>query len=463
MKDIQSEPIIAVGLMTGVKQVSFQLSGEFLSKNGQRFLPGSYQAVEDGHTTKIRNDDGHLLEETSEIELVPKNASSNIFTLADVMIGIDFHWQRKEEQSFQGTLKIFARPNQGLIVVNRIPVESYLTSVISSEMSASCPPELLKAHAVISRSWLLAQLSNQKSEADRQQSAIQFDALRQPQSAIEIVRWYDRENHTDFDVCADDHCQRYQGITKAFSPAVFDAIKETRGLALVYDDEICDARFSKCCGGMTENYRAAWEDRDIPYLSGVYDGLRLPVDIPWPLDQETAAEQWIMNSPPVYCNTTEPILIQQILPAFDQETPDFFRWEVTYEQDELQAIIQRKLNLELGAILALEPLKRGVSGRIVKLRIVGERASIVIGKELEIRRALSPTHLYSSAFVVRSEGQGTVPRRFRLIGAGWGHGVGLCQIGAAVMAQQGNSYREVLAHYYRGSSFSTLYDGRSND
>ena len=447
MKKIESEPTIAVGLMSGREQVRFHLHGEFTSTSDQRFLPGEYRAVEDNYRLQVRDGVGKLLVTAPEIELIPSNFSSCVFTLAGVAIGIEFHWQREEEQSFQGILKLMARPGQGLTVVNKIPLESYLSSVISSEMSASCPPELLKAHAVISRSWLVAQLSRQPPLDQRPATSDQ---------RLSIIRWYDRENHTDFDVCADDHCQRYQGITKAVSSSVFEAIHETRGLVLVYGDEICDARFSKCCGGMTENYRAAWEDVDIPYLAGVYDGPSLPADFSLPLTGETAVERWITGSPPAFCHTSDQTLIRQILPDFDQQTPDFFRWEVNYGQDELRAILEQKLNVDIGNIIGLEPLERGVSGRIVRLKIIGEKTSVVVGKELEIRRALSRTHLYSSAFVVHLEGRGMVPERFRLIGGGWGHGVGLCQIGAAVMAQQGKAYRDILAHYYRGSSLHAL-------
>ncbi|MBI3951331.1 MAG: SpoIID/LytB domain-containing protein [Acidobacteria bacterium] len=487
LKQIKSEPAISVGLMIEMREVPFRLSGEFTSTSGQRLLPGEYRALPDDNSLQILDGEGHLRATSPEVELLPDEFASGVFTLANVTIGLEFHWQRQEQQSFQGALKLLARPGRGLTVINKIPLESYLSSVISSEMSASCPPELLKAHAVISRSWLLAQLYGQKPETKNQkpeisgqwtvdsgqlleangqkleswQSAIRNpqSSIRNPQSAIQIVRWYGRESHTDFDVCADDHCQRYQGITRAFSSIVFEAVQDTRGLVLVYADEICDARFSKCCGGMTENYRTAWEDVDIPYLAGIYDGPNLPADFSLPLTEETSAERWITGSPPAYCHTSDPDLIRRILPDFDQETRNFFRWEVSSEQDDLQVVLQQKLNIDVGNILGLEPLERGVSGRIVRLKIIGEKTSAVIGKELEIRRALSRTHLYSSAFVVCSDGRGTVPERFRFIGAGWGHGVGLCQIGAAVMAQQGNAYEDILAHYYPGSSLHTLYDG----
>lgn len=467
LKYVQREPQISVGLMVGVHEVSFRLSGAFAATDEHRLSPGPYRAIAKESHVQIHDETGRLLLAAPEVELVPDDVSSGIFTLANVTIGLDFHWQRQQELSFRGVLRFVTRPGQGLTAINRIPLESYLASVISSEMSASSPSELLKAHAVISRSWLLAQLQapgsrDQGSDGpDRGSAAAGSESSpttsSQRLAAREIIRWYGRASHTDFDVCADDHCQRYQGITKAFSPAVFEAIQETRGIVLVYGDEICDTRFSKCCGGMTENYQAAWADIEIPYLVGVYDGPGGPQGFSLPLTQETAAEQWITGWPPAYCQTADGDFLKQVLPDFDQQTRDFFRWEVSYEQDELRALIERKLNIEVGSIVALQPLQRGVSGRIVRLKIVGEKATVVVGKELEIRRVLSPTHLYSSAFIVRPEGGGAVPERFRLLGAGWGHGVGLCQIGAAIMAQQGKSYPEILAHYYRNSSRQLLY------
>jgi SpoIID/LytB domain protein len=450
----KNEPTISVGLMTGVEEVRFRLSGEFVSAEGQRFPPGDYQAKMSGDHFQIQDLSDNLMDASPEIKLIPSDLSACVFTIAEITIGVDFHWQRQEAQGFQGTLKLLAWPSEGLIVINEVPLELYLTSVISSEMSAACPPELLKAHTVISRSWVLAQksvVSSQQSVASRQSST---NDQRLTTNDVVVVRWYSRESHQDFDVCADDHCQRYQGVTKAFSKNVFDAVTETRGLVLTYGDAICDARFSKCCGGMTENYRSAWEDVDIPYLIGRFDGSTLPDDFPLPLTEEQNAERWITGSPQAYCNTSDQAIIEKILPDFDQETKDFFRWEVRYNQDELREILETKLGIDLGYILALEPLERGVSSRIVKLRITGEKHNIVVGKELEIRRVLSRSHLYSSAFVVRPEGKGSAPGWFRLIGAGWGHGVGLCQIGAAVMAEIGKNYREILSHYYPGSVVS---------
>ncbi|HWP41873.1 MAG TPA: SpoIID/LytB domain-containing protein, partial [Blastocatellia bacterium] len=316
---------------------------------------------------------------------------------------------------------------------------------------ASCPPELLRAHAIVSRSWLLAQL---ESEAEGAEPA----GSRYEAAPGERIRWYDRESHAGFDVCADDHCQRYQGISKAFSEAAFDAVRATRGRVLHHAGKICDARYSKSCGGMTEAYRAAWEDKEVPYLVPVYDGLALS-GYGLPLSKEENAEAWITSRPPAFCDTRSEELLSRILTGFDQETGDSYRWEVTLSQDELREILEAKLGEDLGAIIALEAIERGESSRIVRLGIRGEKKRIVIGKELEIRRALSQSHLYSSALVVRPEieGGGRVASAFRIFGAGWGHGVGMCQIGAAVMAERGLTHEEILAHYFRGAQLREIY------
>jgi SpoIID/LytB domain protein len=349
--------------------------------------------------------------------------------LDEVTIGIGFHWERKERQAFRGALRLLKRET-GLRVINDVPLEDYVTSVISSEMSASCPHELLKAHAVISRSWLCFAKANPSPSTRTHRDGL---------DAHEILRWYGREAHPDFDVCADDHCQRYQGITKAFSPAAAAAVRATAGELLRYEGTICDARFSKCCGGITERFATAWEDKNVPYLESVYDG-------PEPSSSYTP-EQWIRSDGPAYCNTRDSDLMARILPGFDQETRDFWRWQIAYTPAELADLIRSRLDVDLGPIREMQALARGPSGRIYRLEITGERDYIVVGKELEIRRALSRTHLYSSAFVVDKE-----PGRFVLRGAGWGHGVGLCQIGAAVMAHQGKTYIEILQHYYRGTT-----------
>ena len=372
-------------------------------------------------------------------------SSDSYFTLKDVTIGVDFHWQRKENQSFLGKLKL-KKSGDLTLALNIVPVEDYLTSVISSEMSADASLELLKAHAVISRSWVLAQICHKASASGH------VDMLDTPE---ERVKWYDHDDHVDFDVCADDHCQRYQGITRASNPIVREVIKETRGEVLMDNDTICDARFSKCCGGVTEKFENCWEPVPHSYLTALRDG-ETPA---YPdLTDEREAEQWIRTSPEAFCNTTDKEVLSQVLNNYDQETTDFYRWKVEYTQEELSGLIHRKTGMDFGPIIDLVPLERGSSGRITKLKIVGVRRSFTIGKELEIRRTLSETHLYSSAFIVdKKDIRLDIPSRFILTGAGWGHGVGLCQIGAAVMGAKGYSYRKILTHYFPGASIEKRY------
>jgi SpoIID/LytB domain protein len=443
--------------MTGAESAIFELNGEFVISGGKRLNGGSYRIgiVEGG--IEVGSEDGRHKFTGPEFRLAPVLPSSS-FTLFDVLIGIDFHWERKQDQRFRGALKIKRDAGGRLTIINEVPVESYLVSVISSEMSGASHTELLKAHSIISRSWLLAQLSSWKPRGtERLKPSF---GIQSSGGEKRLVRWYDQENHTDFDVCADDHCQRYQGVIKSAPPKVSDVIRATWGRVLVYDGELCDARFSKSCGGMTESYDAAWEDTRFPYLAVSYDGETFPAEFSLPLTEDANAERWIRNSPPAFCNTNDKKILARILPDFDQETKDFYRWRVTITQPDLQELLRKKLGVDFGPVHRLEPVERGASGRIVRLRIVGERETLVIGKELEIRRALSPSHLYSSAFVVENgDPNGGAPAEFTLIGAGWGHGVGLCQIGAALMAERGYDYRHILKHYYRGAQLYELYSG----
>ena len=446
-----TEPVIKIGLMTGASSSAVSLAGPFETENGERLPEGRYVISRAGSVVRA---EGPAIIEAPTFSVRALEHELCRATLDDVIIGIDFHWQRKESQSFQGGLS-FAIDDAGITIVNELPLESYLVSVISSEMSASCPAELLRAHAIVSRSWLLAQLY-QGSGASGQGSS-PFAAGQSDDN--EIIRWYGRESHTGFDVCADDHCQRYQGISKAFSRAAFEAVEDTRGIALMWGEEICDARYSKSCGGMTEVYSAAWEDRQVSYLSAIHDGPGRPTEFAMPLTDQANAEAWIMSSPPAYCNTDSAELLARILPAFDQATRDFYRWEVVYSQQEITEILGQRTGIDFGRVKALDPLARGESGRITRLEVTGEKRRLIIGKELEIRRALSRSHLYSSAFVALAEGvrDDGYPDLFRLNGAGWGHGVGLCQIGAAVMAEKGHSHKAILDHYFRGSDLRKLY------
>lgn len=442
---IDVEPSIRVGISTGARIVKFSLAGRFLAGNGE-LNGGDREAFAENGTVKLEGLPG-----SPEVILAPADFDSCRFTVHGVKIGVDFHWERHESQQFQGKLKLVAEEDT-LTLINELPIESYLVSVISSEMSASCPAELLRAHAIVSRSWLLAP---QSVPDDSMETSARIGDLED-----ESVRWYDRESHRGFDVCADDHCQRYQGIGKAFSQSAFQAVHDTRGKALVYNDEICDARYSKSCGGMTEVYRAAWEDKEVPYLASVYDGGdRERSGYRMPLSREANAEAWITAHPPSFCGVVSPELLARIVPAFDQETQDFYRWRVEYSQRELVKILRARLGVDFGRVRDLKAIERGESGRIIKLRIIGEKRALTIGKELHIRRALSPSHLYSSAFVVRAA-QGNLsdyPARFTLFGAGWGHGVGLCQIGAAVMADRGHGHEDILRHYFTGVSLKNVY------
>lgn len=413
-------------------------------------LHGDY--VIDGSDDRINGDvsaqyaDGGILfngVRYSVLRLTPVSESECFFTLCDVTIGVEFHWQRKEAQSFRGGIEFYAADGT-VTVINDINAEEYLKSVISSEMNAHASLELLKAHAVISRSWLIAQISKKGTDAKNGGKGMRADGN-------EIVKWYDRDDHDLFDVCADDHCQRYQGITKAYIPTVKRAVEETRGEVLVSDGEICDARFSKCCGGATEEFGYCWEDKDVEYLKGVRDSAD---EAPLPdLTTECEAEKWIAAEPEAFCNTSDGEILRQILNDFDMETNDFYRWQVRYSQQELSDIVRERSGIDFGTIESLTPLERGVSGRISRLRIDGSKRSMIIGKELEIRKTLSQSHLYSSAFTVKRENGD-----FVIYGAGWGHGVGLCQIGAAVMGSKGYDYREILAHYYKGARVEAAYN-----
>ena len=421
IKKYEGTPLVSVGIV-GAESITFTLNG--------------YGASSGAHTATIRNGliqyDGK-----AHMRLCFKSQSpTDSFSLEDVVIGVNFHWQRLETQTFRGSLRLLADGGK-IWTINDLPVEDYLESVISSEMSAQSSLPLLMAHAVISRSWLMSQIDGKSSPNTQETHGDAF------------IRWYDHTDHTLFDVCADDHCQRYQGITKETSPNVAEAIRRTRGELLTYGGEICDARFSKCCGGAMEEFQYCWDDTPKPYLKGIGD---TPEETIPDLTVEENARKWILSSPKSFCNTSDKRVLSQVLNDYDQETTDFYRWRVSYSQDELSRLVEKKLGAGLGTVTDLQPLKRGTSGRICELRIVGTKKTIVVGKELEIRRSLSETHLYSSAFVVERHGD-----TFELVGAGWGHGVGLCQIGAAVMGDQGYGYDEILKHYYPGAEIEKAW------
>ncbi len=436
------EPKIKVGIMSAA-EVKFILDGDFHVSDTT--VSGSQVATTDGKSIIWNN------KEYTELFFEPANDEVS-FWLEDVTIGVNFHWERKENQRFKGALKLIVEKGK-ITPINILGVEDYLLSVISSEMSATASLELLKAHAVISRSWLLAQIDKNKRIVD---AGEQYSAVEKT-SDDEMIKWYDREDHINFDVCADDHCQRYQGITRASTPEVAKAIEATRGQVLMDGETLCDARFSKCCGGVYEEFENCWEPIHYDYLAARRDGEN-ETDFP-DLTIEENAREWILTRPEAHCNTSDAEILSQVLNNYDQETTDFYRWEVAYTQEEISKLVKERSGMDYGNIVDLVPIARGTSGRLYKLKIVGTNKTLTIGKELEIRRTLSPSHLYSSAFVVEkgeNDANG-LPSTFTLKGAGWGHGVGLCQIGAAVMGAKGYGYKEILLHYFVDAEIKELY------
>ncbi len=437
---ISSEPVVKVGIIENYREVRGVLLEKFKIARDV-IVTGEFVAkIVGGEVVLYGGKDIELLR-GKDIIFSPMNGGK--FTLNDVVFGINFHWERKEDQTFEGALRLAVHGNEKLTAINEISVEKYLASVISSEMSATAPVELLQAHAITSRSWLVAML-----EMKKKFSTVGIPSQRSFQTEDEVIRWYDREDHDIFDVCADDHCQRYQGISKIISPAAQQAINDTNGVFLVHNNEICDARFYKACGGLTELFENAWANTPIPYLSSVSDTRKEHTYI----QTEEQAEQWILSSPDAFCNTTDGNILRQILPSFDQETTDFYRWKVEYSRQELSELVHQKSGIDFGIVQDLIPMERGPSARITRLKIVGSKKTLIVGKELEIRRWLSRSHLYSSAFVVKKKDD-----TFVLHGAGWGHGVGLCQIGAAVMAVEGFRAEEIVQHYFRNAELKKLY------
>lgn len=439
-----SEPLIQVGILLQQPEIHFSLSAGY-SAGRQTLPPADYS---------VAIDNGQILfngEHSAELVFDADNLHMNTFEIKDVIIGVQFHWQRTEDQKFLGSLK-FIVDNGLLTAINIVSLEDYLSSVISSEMSATSSEELLKAHAVISRSWLLAQVvKSQSLEKDGTDYHTYFE------TATEIFRWYDRENHEQFDVCADDHCQRYQGITRQSTPLVKKVIHDTFGEVLLHNGAICDTRFSKCCGGLMETFENVWEPITHPYLQGKGDSDKsgsLP-----DLTDEAQAQEWIRSAPSAFCNTHDAAVLKQVLNDYDRETADFYRWKVSYSQEQLSALLKERTGIDFGEIIAMEALERGTSGRIIRLKIMGTQRVMTIGKELEIRRSLSNNHLYSAAFVVDmlDEDADGIPQTILLTGAGWGHGVGLCQIGAAIMAHRGYTYQQILDHYFPQSGLIKQY------
>ena len=467
--DTSWQPVIDVGLLTAPElRVRFNQPFSISGISGQEGLSGDRDNISGEQVFTLQ--DGMVRWNGKcygKMEFRPASAEST-FTLHRVKIGINFHWEREEDQMFSGGLTVLPA-GEGLVAINSVLVEDYLLSVISSEMNGDAPEEFLKAHAVISRSWLLARPTLGGGDSGGLPDSVADSSEECSDNGPEhIIRWYDREDHTLFDVCADDHCQRYQGLLRAGNANIRRAVEATRGLVLTdgSDGSICDTRFSKCCGGVSERFSACWADEDFTYLQAIRDtyaeNSTSPAGSVPDLSDEQTARDWILSSPEAFCNTSDLVLLSTVLNSYDQETADFYRWKVEYTQAGLSDLLRRRSGIDFGDVLELRPLKRGASGRIIELLIRGTLRTVIVGKELEIRRWLSESHLYSSAFVVdtvyeQRPGGVHVPSKFILHGAGWGHGVGLCQIGAAAMSARGCTFDRILAHYFRGSCLTRLY------
>jgi len=449
-----TEPEISVGILSETS-LNFELYGDFKSPGFRNTFSGRFTAaVQDDKIVITRGTD--RLEVTNEIIFEPQDPGVESFLIRDVTIGVDFHWQRKQKERFTGALKLL-KENDKVTVINVLPIENYLASVVSSEMSSKSELQLLKAHAIVSRSWIISQLMKPKANQGPR-SKNDADVLNTESGEDEIIKWYDRQDHTSFDVCADDHCQRYQGITKIFTENARKAVAQTYGIVLVENNRVCDTRYSKSCGGISEAFENVWEPVKYDYLSSVIDYKFEPENYDLDFTQERNAVKWIKSKPNSYCNTDDKKILAQVLLDYDQETTDFFRWKVEYTQQELADIIKSKSGLDFGDIIDLEPVERGYSARLTRLRIKGTKKTLVIGKELEIRRILSPTHLYSSAIIAEKDDiVNDIPQKFIIYGAGWGHGVGMCQIGAAVMAERGHLFDEILLHYFKNARLKKIY------
>jgi SpoIID/LytB domain protein len=450
MISINKEPNISVGILSD-EQINFELHGDFKVADIKQVFSGRFIAEIENNKI-VCHWENNKIEISDEIIFVPQDIQNDSFLLKNVKIGVNFHWERKEKEIFAGSLKLI-KDGGNVTAINTLPIERYLLSVISSEMSAKSSLQLLKAHAIISRSWLLAQI--EKAKAIKKEK-IKFEPAKSVED--EYIRWYGREDHKLYDVCADDHCQRYQGVTKIFTEIARQAVKQTAGVVLTFDNKICDARYSKSCGGITESFENVWEPVKYSYLSSVIDYKFEPENYNLNFLVEANVRKWIKGNPPAFCNTTDRKILSHVLVDYDQETNDFFRWRVELSQAEISATIKTKSGIDFGDIIDLIPLERGSSSRIVKLKIIGTNKTLIIGKELEIRRVLSQSHLYSSAFIVEKENIiDSIPQKFILSGAGWGHGVGLCQIGAASMAAKGYQFDEILVHYFNKAVLKKIY------
>ena len=441
------QPDITVGVMSR-SQIDFTLNGRFTLNHSNTIFEGDQSVWLENGKLKLYHSSNYA----EELFFVPENPETSSFELKDVTIGVNFHWEQQENQVFKGALKLIIENNL-VTAINVLPIEEYLISVISSEMSATSSLDLLKAHAIISRSWLIAQIEKQEKITEETQ---QYESTFSTDN--EYIKWYDREDHKHFHVCADDHCQRYQGITRAENPNVVRAVNETSGVILSYQGTICDARFSKCCGGVAELFENCWEPVNHPYLTAVVDNPELPAGFEKDLTIEKNAVTWLNNSPDAFCNTDDKEVLKQVLNEYDWTAKDFYRWTMEYSNLQLSELILKRSGNDFGTILDLIPVERGTSGRLIRLKIVGSKKTLTVGKELEIRRWFSESHLYSSAFTVEKlELSDGIPGKFMLHGGGWGHGVGLCQIGAAVMGHKEYKYDEILYHYFKNVDLEKRY------
>ncbi|MGB5988470.1 MAG: SpoIID/LytB domain-containing protein [Marinifilaceae bacterium] len=437
------DPQLKIGICAA-QIISINLLNEYYIKNIGTTLFGKYSLTINNKSIELIDSGNNIIHKSNEISFHPSIKERNIFEIEDVTIGINFHWEKKEKQKFNGNLK-FIIEKDNIRAINTVKIEDYLFSVISSEMNANAPTEYLKSHAIISRSWVLSRIA---AENQKDMDFIDNNEKR--------IKWYGREEHINFDVCADDHCQRYQGITRACTEAVKEAIKETKGIVLYKDNNICDARFSKCCGGVSEDFENVWENEKISYLSTIIDSENK--DLTLDLKKEEDAREWITSETDSFCNVKDKHLLSRILNDYDYSTSNFYRWEIEYSQEELSNLLLDNSNIDFGEIKKITALKRGVSGRIYELEIEGSKKTFTFGKELEIRKVLSKSHLYSSAFIVDyKKVKKGIPGKFILKGSGWGHGVGLCQIGAAAMVYKGYSHEKVLKHYFKGTELKKIY------
>ena len=447
MNTLNRPPVVKVGILSS-DRIEFGLYGDYSAYGFNQVFNGVISA-EIKEDKIVCNFENKTLEVSDEIQFNPSNDKVDYFLFKEVKIGQDFHWENKEKERFRGSL-LLKKWKGKIVVINLIDIENYLRSVISSELSDKSTLQVLKAHAVVSRSWLLSHITSKESKKNKKEI--------EQEAELEYITWTKREEHSLYDVCATDHCQRYHGITKLSTGQALRAVNETHGLALTYKDKICDTRYSKCCGGITESFENVWEPEKIDYLTSVVDYKFEPENYSLDFSNEECSKKWILNSPQAFCNTKDKTILSNILVNYDQKTNDFYRWEVRYKQKEIAKIIKENTDIDFGEIIDLVPGERGASSRLITLKIVGTKKNLIVGKELEIRRILSTTHLYSSAIVIEKQDiKKGIPQKFIIKGAGWGHGVGLCQIGAAVMSVGGYKFDEILSHYFSKATLKKIY------